>query len=46
MDIYGHLIPVMHERFGNQMDEWLKPIAVEIGGNAEIMQDDGHIELK
>ena len=31
MDIYGHLIPVMHEGIGNLMDELLTPIPVEMG---------------
>jgi integrase len=31
MDIYGHLIPVMHEGVGNLMDELLTPIPVEMG---------------
>jgi integrase len=31
MDIYGHLIPVMHEGIGNLMDEMLTPIPVQMG---------------
>ena len=31
MDIYGHLIPLMHEGVGNLMDELLTPIPVEMG---------------
>jgi integrase len=31
MDIYGHLIPAMHEGLGNLMDELLTPIQVEMG---------------
>jgi integrase len=31
MDIYGHLIPVMHEGVGNLMDDLLTPIPVEMG---------------
>jgi len=31
MDIYGHLISVMHEGVGNLMDELLTPIPVEMG---------------
>jgi integrase len=30
MDIYGHLIPIMHEDIGNQIDEWLTPIPVQM----------------
>jgi hypothetical protein len=31
MDIYGHLIPAMHEGIGNLMDELLTPIPVDLG---------------
>jgi len=31
MDIYGHLIPIMHEGVGNLMDDMLTPIPVEMG---------------
>ena len=31
MDIYDHLIPVMHEGIGNLMDELLTPIPVDLG---------------
>ncbi|MBU1662128.1 MAG: hypothetical protein KKD28_11735 [Chloroflexi bacterium] len=44
MDIYGHLIPVMHKEIGNQMDEWLTPIPVEMGGKADIITIVEHIE--
>lgn len=30
MDIYGHLIPIMHEEIGNQIDAWLTPIPVQM----------------
>ena len=36
MDIYGHLIPVMHEGIGNLMDELLTPIPVEMGDKSII----------
>ena len=36
MDIYGHLIPVMHEGIGNLMDELLTPIPVEMGNEQVI----------
>ena len=38
MDIYGHLIPVLHEVIGNQMDEWLTPISVDFGENTNVKQ--------
>ena len=31
LDIYGHLIPVMHQEVGNLMDELLTPIEVKMG---------------
>ena len=31
LDIYGHLIPVMHQGVGNLMDEMLTPIEVKMG---------------
>jgi hypothetical protein len=46
MDIYGHLIPVMHEGFGNKMDEWLTPISVDLGEKADITQPIRHNERK
>ena len=36
LDIYGHLIPVLHEGIGNQMDEWLKPIDTQIADNTDV----------
>jgi hypothetical protein len=36
MDIYGHLIPVMHEGVGNLMDDLLTPIPVEMGDKSLI----------
>ena len=41
LDIYGHLIPIMHEELGNQIDEWLTPIPVEMGENAKFAQYQG-----
>lgn len=38
MDIYGHLIPYMHEGLGNQIDEWLTPIPVQLGENMRTEQ--------
>ena len=38
LDIYGHLIPIMHEDLGNRIDEWLTPIPVEMGESAQIAQ--------
>lgn len=38
LDIYGHLIPIMHEDIGNQIDEWLTPIPVEMGENLQSVQ--------
>jgi integrase len=35
MDIYGHLMPILHEEIGNEMDEWLTPIPVMMGEIAE-----------
>jgi len=29
LDIYGHLIPVLHEEIGDQIDRWLAPIDPE-----------------
>ncbi len=40
MDIYGHLIPIMHEGIGDQMDDWLTPIELKIGEEVEEEQDD------
>jgi integrase len=34
LDIYGHLIPVMHEGVGNLMDDLLTPIPVVMGESA------------
>ena len=34
LDIYGHLIPVMHEGVGNLMDDLLTPIPVVMGKSA------------
>lgn len=31
LDIFGHLIPVMHEGIGNQIDQWLTPIEIDMG---------------
>jgi integrase len=36
MDIYGHLIPAMHEEVGNLMDELLTPIPIEMGDKSLI----------
>ena len=36
MDIYGHLIPIMHEEIGNLMDELLTPIPVQLGKASNI----------
>jgi integrase len=35
LNTYGHLIPIMHEELGNQMDEWLTPILVEMGKSVQ-----------
>ncbi len=40
MDIYGHLIPIMHEGIGDQMDDWLTPIELKMGEEVEEEQDD------
>ncbi|UCF28503.1 MAG: tyrosine-type recombinase/integrase [Chloroflexota bacterium] len=42
MDIYGHLIPVMHEGMGNLMDELLTPIPVEMGDTSIISSPNEH----
>lgn len=39
MDIYGHLIPYMHDGLGNQIDEWLTPIPVQMGENLRVKQE-------
>ena len=39
MDIYGHLIPVMHAEIGNQIDEWLTPVQVQLGEQIEVSSD-------
>jgi len=39
LDIYGHLIPVMHEGIGDQMDDWLTPIEFKIGEEVEEKRD-------
>ena len=40
MDIYGHLIPIMHEGIGDQMDDWLTPIEYKIEKEVGKNQDD------
>ncbi|MBU0511822.1 MAG: hypothetical protein KJ638_09010 [Chloroflexi bacterium] len=45
MDSYDYLIPVMPKEIGNQMDEWLTPIPVEVGGKADIITIEEYIEL-
>ena len=39
LDIYGHLIPNMHEGVAQTMDELFTPIQVDMGLLAEISDD-------
>jgi hypothetical protein len=35
LDIYGHLIPVMHEGIGDMIDGWLTPVPIDMGERLE-----------